>query len=164
LADNNIRMIPMKLSQPLVLAFFIVVPVYADDDVGNESRAAALDLSVPGARAIYRNDPPGTWYGDTSGAVDASSQWETLCPVSPTGEPRKVTGSVTTGIGYSSRWGSSTFNAATLNYCREYAGEDGGSGVINVNISVGQHDSHDRMGGYQQRSMQSRPAPGRPRR
>ena len=113
-------------------------PAFASD-------ADALDLSLPDEPAsIYRQDPPGTWYGDTSGvpvaAAGESAPRRQACPTTPDGEESAITGSVTTGMGYSSRMGSSTFGAASVNYCKSYATEDGGERTINVQVNVGGYD------------------------
>lgn len=109
-----------------------------------------LDLSLPqDARAGYRNDPPGTWYGDTSGVPAAAEQPRAFarrpaCPTSPDGAPTDITGVVEAGIGHSSRGGNSNWQAATLNYCKEYATDDGGSRTLNVQLNVGAYDGpHD---------------------
>lgn len=102
--------------------------------------AGALDLSLPDS---YRNDPPGTWYGDTSGVPGSGRQTAyagSRCPTSPQGEPREVTGSVAAGIGHGSGHGTSRWNAAELNYCKEYAREDGGTRTFNLNLNVGRYD------------------------
>ena len=107
--------------------------------------ADALDLSLPqGSRAGYRNDPPGTWYGDTSGVPAAEGTRafarRPACPTSPDGAQTDITGVVEAGIGHSSRGGNSNWQAATVNYCKEYATDDGGSRTVNVQVSVGNYD------------------------
>lgn len=118
----------------------IAAPAALAAQPADTGTASALDLSLPDS---YRNDPPGTWYGDTSG-VPASEQDTAYsgsrCPTSPRGEPRDVTGSFTTGIGHSSGHGTSRWNAAELNYCKEYATEDGGTRTFNLNLNVAEYD------------------------
>lgn len=105
----------------------------------------ALDLSLPQAgQTRYGGDPPGTYYGDTSGVPvaprdTAPAVRRTACPTSPDGEENAVTGSVSTGFGHS-RLGNSRFNAASVNYCREYATDDGDSRTINLQLNVGEYD------------------------
>ena len=59
-----------------------------------------------------------------------------------------MTGSVTTGIGYSSRGGNSNFNAANLNFCKGFADDDGDVHTLNVNIDVQKYDGPGYIGGY----------------
>lgn len=119
-----------------------VAPAFAGDPATADGQM--LDLTIPEA---YHNDPPGTWYGDTSG-VPASERRErsiaSRCPASADGEPAAVTGSFTTGVGYGSHQGTSTWNAAHLNYCREYADDDGDARFLNISVNLGQYDGPDR--------------------
>ncbi|WP_101927500.1 MULTISPECIES: hypothetical protein [Luteimonas] len=62
------------------------------------------------------------------------------CPTSPDGEDATVTGSVTTGIGYSSRGGNSNWNAADINLCKESVSASGNVNTANLNIRVGRYD------------------------
>ena len=101
----------------------------------------ALDLSLPSQ--AYRNDPPGTWYGDTSGVPARESTTvarRSACPTAPDGSERDVTGSVSAGIGHSSRFGNSNWQAASLNYCKESADEDGNPRSFNLRLDVGTFD------------------------
>lgn len=102
----------------------------------------ALDLSLPQASA-FRNDPPGTFYGDTSGVPASAATTlfrRNLCPTSPDGEETKVTGSVSTGMGYSSNLGSSTFGGASLNYCNTYTNDNGDERTINMRLDMNTFD------------------------
>ena len=125
------------LAVPLACACLLAAaPAWSSD-------AASLDLSLPQA-SMYRADPPGAYYGDTSG-VPASRGEATLprlsrCPTAPDGQAQAVTGSVSTGIGYSSGAGNSHWNAASLNYCKDYATDGGNARTINVQLDVGQYD------------------------
>ena len=62
------------------------------------------------------------------------------CPTAPDGSARAVTGSVTTGIGHSSRGGTSHYNAADLNLCTERVTASGDVGTTNLHLSVGRFD------------------------
>jgi hypothetical protein len=95
------------------------------------------------AHQAYRNDPPGTWYGDTSGVPASESTTvarRSACPTAPDGSERDVTGSVSAGIGHSSRFGNSNWQAASLNYCKESADEDGNPRSFNLRLDVGTFD------------------------
>ncbi|MEO6518293.1 MAG: hypothetical protein ABIO17_04780 [Pseudoxanthomonas sp.] len=78
--------------------------------------AQSLDLSVPqpalyaADAALPAADPPGTYYGDTSG----KSANGPLVRAADDGKA-EVWGSFTTGIGHSKVYGTSHYNAAELN-------------------------------------------------
>ena len=86
--------------------------------------------------------------GEYTGPRTATPAWrqrhdDTLvrrggCPTAPDGQERAITGSVSTGIGHSSRGGTSHWNAADLNLCREREGEAGGT--VNLNLRVARSD------------------------
>ncbi|MEL1265543.1 hypothetical protein [Pseudoxanthomonas putridarboris] len=115
-----------------------------------QSSAEALDLSLP-RDAAYTADPPGTFYGDKSGrtaarAADAARETRDPCVLMHDDRDGDgITGSVTTGIGYSKGYGSSTYNAANLNLCKSYTDDDGDTRTFNFNIHV---DRYDGPGGY----------------
>lgn len=129
-------------------------------DSGNsDSEAAkrALDLSVPqqpityGTDPVYKADPPGAYYGDTSG-TSASAQKAAATQALAEAEQARadrckgdVHGSVATGFGYSSRGGNSNYQAANLNLCKTYYNDDGKPREVGISISVGQSEGH---GGY----------------
>lgn len=98
-------------SQPM----FSGAGAFGDGEYTGPRRAAPAASGAPG-RAIVRGG----------------------CPTSPDGSEATVTGSVSTGIGYSSRGGNSNWNAAEINLCREDAG--GSGNVANLNIRVGRYD------------------------
>ncbi|MDR7192371.1 hypothetical protein [Luteimonas terrae] len=62
------------------------------------------------------------------------------CPTAPDGSERTVTGSVTTGIGYSSRGGTSNFNAADISLCKETVSEAGNLNTMQLNLRIAQSD------------------------
>lgn len=62
------------------------------------------------------------------------------CPTAPDGNERAVTGSVTTGIGHSSRGGTSHYNAADINLCTERVNASGDFSTTNLHLSVGRSD------------------------
>lgn len=107
--------------------------------------AEALDLSLPG-NAAYTADPPGTYYGDKSGPLPPKTAGiveDTRDPCVVMHDDRDgdgVTGSFTTGIGYTKGLGSSTYNAANLNLCKSYQDDDGDTRTFNFNINVDRYD------------------------
>ena len=97
-----------------------------------------LDLSVPQEPMRYLNDPtvqqdpPGTYYGDKSGPrVHDDARIADV-----TDDKLKVSGSFTTGIGYSKGYGNSHYNAATLNLSKNYTTDEGKTRGVNLNIHV----------------------------
>lgn len=70
------------------------------------------------------------------------------CPTAPDGSERMVTGSVSTGVGYSSRGGNSNWNAADINLCRESVGESGQANTMQLNLRVAQYDGPGYPGGH----------------
>jgi len=133
----------MKAFVLLSLGLLCVSPAMAQEPAAGS--ADALDLKLPPASIPpYPNDPPGTYYGDTSGVpaglAASTAKIQPRCPTSPQGEERDITGSFTTGIGYSSRGGNSHWNALNLNYCKEMADEDGDSRTFNFNLHMEQYD------------------------
>ena len=147
---TSVRALPL-----LLLA--VAAPVLAADD------ARALDLSLPqrpmfsAAQADgtvasrYRNDPPGTYYGDTSGVPpvdDDAAVAASACPTGPDGKPKPLTGSYTMGIGWASRGGNMHYNAADLNYCKQSYTDEGEPRTFNLDIHVGQYDGPAYIDGF----------------
>ena len=110
----------------------------------DEADPPALDLSVPAERihfastdpgANYRNDPPGTWYGDHGGpsvpeetaADTANGDWQ-------------VHGAVEAGVGWSKGAGSSQWQAVNLNLDKTTTDDDGDTRHVNIDINVGRAD------------------------
>lgn len=109
-------------------------PSMAADDL------AALDLSLPQASASpYRNDPPGTYYGDASGVpaapADAAARFRRACPTTPDGEPTDLTGQVAMGVGHS-RLGTSRYGAVGLNYCKSTIDDEGDERTFNMQLHM----------------------------
>ena len=145
----------MKTTCLLLTCLLTIAPAMADEATTSEAapNASTLDLSLPQS-TTGRNDPPGTWYGDTSGTSAKTNNLVRIsqgCPTSPDGEQNPVTGSVTMGMGHS-RFGTSTFAATNLNYCKEYSNNNGSTRTINVNIDVSKSEGPDAF-------MRTRPHP-----
>lgn len=62
------------------------------------------------------------------------------CPVAADGSDRAVTGSVTTGIGHTSRGGTSRWNAADVQVCHDHVGADGEVRTTTLNLRLGHYD------------------------
>lgn len=107
----------------------LLVGLLATTASNAQDTAGRLDLAVPQApltfrdpAAAYRNDPPGTYYGDHP--VE-NGEWQ-------------VHGSVSAGIGWSSHGGNSNWQEADVNMARTYTDDDGDTSHINLNLRVGQ--------------------------
>ena len=109
----------------------------------------ALDLSLPAAGtattessstrsfdAPASSDPPGKYYGDTSGRTTSRDSLGGQQP-GDDGEPQ-VWGSVSTGIGYSKGYGNSHWSAADINVSKAFG--EGGRNRMNLHINVEQSD------------------------
>ena len=137
----------MRMKTTLLLTCLLAIaPAMADEASAPDvaASASALDLNLPQS-TIGRNDPPGTWYGDTSGTSGRANnvvRISAACPTSPDGEQNPFTGSVTTGMGHS-RFGNSTFAGTHLNYCKEYSNSDGKSRTLNISINASKSEGPD---------------------
>ena len=126
----------------LLPLLFIALPAMADD--------TAVDLTLPtqpmfsgaGAFGDGESTGPRTATGDdrASRQDDARFARGGGCPTSPDGKDATVTGSVTTGIGHSSRGGNSNWNVADINLCKESVGNNGNINTTNLNVRVGRYD------------------------
>ncbi|PSD27650.1 hypothetical protein C7E12_15700, partial [Stenotrophomonas maltophilia] len=89
-------------------------------------------------------DPPGTYYGDKSGPrVHDDAKIADV-----TDDKVKVSGSFTTGIGYSKNGGNSHYNAATLNLSKNYTTDEGKTHGVNLNIHVSEGKGPGFFGPY----------------
>jgi len=118
----------------------------------DSSAARSLDLSVPSAPIQYRstdpayaNDPPGTFYGDKTGAVGRAPDGRIAEVVD---DKVQVHGAVAAGVGYSSQGGNSNWQAATINLTKNYTTDEGKTNTFGLNISVGQGEGPGFGGGY----------------
>ncbi|MCW4455665.1 hypothetical protein OK348_12805 [Flavobacterium sp. MXW15] len=125
---------------PLILAC-LMAPAIAPAQDAPTTDPAALDLSVPQepirylGDPAYQADPPGTFYGDHSGRrlTDAEDARATVVD-----DKLQVHGSVSTGIGYSKRYGNSHWSAASINLGKNYTNDEGETRRVDVNIDVSQ--------------------------
>ncbi len=131
----------MKTLPLVLLALLTTVPAWA------QSSAEALDLSLPPSSG-YGKDPPGTWYGDRTATTPMRPSTAPQDPCVVMHDDRDgdgITGSVTTGIGYTKGHGRSTYNAASLNLCKTTYNDEGKPRTFNFNINV---DRYEGPGGY----------------
>lgn len=112
------------------------------DGASTAGSASELDLALPKSSTYrYHNDPPGTWYGDTSRVpATKSDQQASVREERCNGQPH---GTVAAGVGYSSRGGNSNWQAFNVNSCKTYYNDEGEAREIGVSISVGQYDGPD---------------------
>ena len=130
--------------RPLILLCLACAPsaVLAQSAAGatGPQSATGLNLAVPREPLRYLNDPsfqqdaPGTYYGDKSGPRARAGSDNGIAEV--TDDKLHVSGSVSTGIGYSEGYGNSHYNAATLNLSKNYTTDEGKTRGVNVNIHV----------------------------
>ena len=97
--------------------------------------AAALDLSLP--QSSWQQPYDGSMARVTP---DTATMRRSACPAAADGSDSALTGSVTAGMGYSTRMGSSNYTAANVNYCKSYITNSGNEGAININVQVGRSD------------------------
>ena len=126
----------MKRSTLLCLGLFAANHAMA------QAAAEPLDRRLPEQPTPYaaepgpQRDPPGTYYGDTSGKPASP----TFAEKTEAGDGKaRVWGSFTTGIGHSKGYGTSRFNAAEINVSKSF-GEGGRKNSINLQINVEQGD------------------------
>ncbi|MET0809029.1 MAG: hypothetical protein ABWX93_09780 [Pseudoxanthomonas sp.] len=103
--------------------------------------AEALDLRVPepplyAAAGPASGDPPGTYYGDTTGRP---SRRDDARDFTEDDRKARVWGSVTTGIGHSEGYGTSHYNAAEVNVSKPF-GDGERPSNLNLQIRVEQSD------------------------
>ena len=129
--------------RPLILLCLACAPslVMAQSAAGatGPQSATSLNLAVPSEPLRYLNDPsfqqdaPGTYYGDKSGPLPRGEDGRVA---EVTDDKLRVSGSVSTGIGYSEGYGNSHYNAASLNLSKNYTTDEGKTRGVNVNIHV----------------------------
>ncbi|QNR97109.1 hypothetical protein ICJ04_16765 [Stenotrophomonas sp. 169] len=129
--------------RPLILLCLACAPslVMAQSAAGatGPQSATGLNLAVPSEPLRYLNDPsfqqdaPGTYYGDKSGPLPRGEDGRVA---EVTDDKLRVSGSVSTGIGYSEGYGNSHYNAASLNLSKNYTTDEGKTRGVNVNIHV----------------------------
>lgn len=102
--------------------------------------ADPLDLRLKNDSTFSVADPPGTYYGDHSGPVPRQ-----IVPVRSELDDGKVHlhGAFTTGMGHSSSYGSSTYNAADLSIGKAFTSQAGGSSVMHMDIHLSRGDGPD---------------------
>jgi len=102
-----------------------------------------LDLSVPQgpiqyrSDPVYASDPPGTYYGDKSGPAP-TARYPDGRVASVVDDKLQVHGAVAVGVGSSSHGGNSNWQAATVNLSKNYTTDEGNTGSVGLNITVGQ--------------------------
>jgi hypothetical protein len=92
--------------------------------------AASTSSSKPAA------DPPGAYYGDTSGRMGNTADNATAtCDDSTYNQPQ-VHGSVGAGVMSGSRIGTGTFGSGNVNVTKQYGSCDEPTGSVSMSISV----------------------------
>lgn len=131
-------------------SILLCVALVATGSAAAQSADTALDLRVPEqtpapavSETVAKSDPPGTYYGDTSGKPSRRDADETA--VADDGKA-KVWGSLTTGIGHTKGYGTSHYNAAEVNVSKSF-GDGERPNAFNLQIRVEQGDGPG-FGGY----------------
>ncbi|KAF1710153.1 hypothetical protein [Pseudoxanthomonas sacheonensis] len=121
----------------------LCVAMIAAGGAAAQSADAPLDLRVPepaaapaATDAAAKSDPPGTYYGDTSGRPSRRA-WDE--PAVEDDGTAKVWGSFTTGIGHTKGYGTSHYNAAEVNVSKSF-GDGERPNAFNLQIRVEQGD------------------------
>lgn len=107
----------------------------------------ALNLKLPAAAvpapstsaATPAPDPPGAYYGDTSGRMGNTVASAPACDDSTYNKP-EVHGSVGVGMMSGNHIGTGTFNTGNVNVTKRYGSCDDPSATMSMSISVG--DTH----------------------
>ena len=107
--------------------------------------ATPLDLSVPeqtvapAATAPEQGDPPGTYYGDTTGRMDGveADDGTPRCDDATYNKPQ-VHGSVTTGVVSSSHGGSGNYQAGAVNLSQAFGSCEHPTGGVSISVGAGQ--------------------------
>jgi hypothetical protein len=116
------------------------VPAMAQDDV---SAASALDLSVLATpieftnTADYQKLPPGASPGDPVWRPFANRR---IDPDAGTSSGWQVHGGLGAGVGWSKQGGNSNWQTADISMNKTYVTDDGDTGHVGMNISIGQYD------------------------
>lgn len=132
-------------------SILLCAAVIAAGGAAAQSADAPLDLSVPepvaapaATDAAAKSDPPGTYYGDTSGRPSRRA-WDE--PAVEDDGTAKVWGSFTTGIGHTKGYGTSHYNAAEVNVSKSF-GDGERPNAFNLQIRVEQSDGPGFGGPY----------------
>jgi hypothetical protein len=150
----------MKTTTLLIACLLATAPVLAQDkpaDTNAATSANKLDLNLPKS-TLYRNDPPGTWYGDTSGVPASASSTPANGANRTTATTRdgqcegQLHGSVAMGMGFSNRGGNSNWQALNLRSCKTFYNDDGRASQVGISINVGQFNGPNGFGSFGPRS------------
>ena len=132
-------------------SILLCVAMVAAGGAAAQSTDTPLDLSVPepaaapaATDATAKSDPPGTYYGDTSGKPSRRA-WDE--PAVEDDGKAKVWGSFTTGIGHTKGYGTSHYNAAEVNVSKSF-GDGERPNAFNLQIRVEQSDGPGFGGPY----------------
>lgn len=111
----------------------------------------ALNLKLPATTAPASSasatkpatDPPGAYYGDTSGRMGNTVASTPTCDDSTYNQPQ-VHGSVGVGVLSGRQMGTGTFSTGNVSVTRQYGSCDDPTGGMSMSISVGAEHFHGR--------------------
>jgi hypothetical protein len=108
---------------------------------------AAATSAAPAAASTARTpakDPPGTYYGDTSGRMpDRDSDVASRCDDATYNKPQ-VHGSLTTGVVSSSRGGSGNYQAGAVSLSQAFGSCEHPTGGVSISVESGTNNFHGR--------------------
>jgi hypothetical protein len=110
----------------------VAAPAASSSTHGTARETVAVTPSRP-------KDPPGTYYGDTSGRMAGAdvADDEPRCDDASYNTPQ-VHGSVSTGVVSASHGGSGSYQAGTVNLSRAFGSCDHPTGGVSISIGAGQ--------------------------
>ena len=116
---------------------------------------APLNLKLPPSDAPVSSasttkpaaNPPGVYYGDTSGRMGNTVASADACDDS-TYNQTQVHGSVGAGVMSGSHMGTGTFNTGSVNIAKRYGSCDEPAGGVSMSISVGSGHFNNRGRGH----------------
>lgn len=116
------------------------------DAVPASSASTASGTTLAGTPAA---DPPGVYYGDTSGSMSQTADVDSAraCDDSTYNQPQ-VHGSVGMGAMSGRHVGSGTFTTGSVRVSRQYGSCDEPGGGVSMSISVGDTHFHGRDRGH----------------
>jgi|APMI01.1.fsa_nt_gi hypothetical protein len=135
----------MKPTLLMAISLLAIAPAFAAESGQSDvSSAKTLNLNAPAQSsntyppiaAGDSNMPPGSYPYDPATRFAAPYAAAQAQPADTCDS--KPHGSVTAGIGYSSRMGNSNFQAAQFNTCKRYYDDNGNAHQIGISIGIGQ--------------------------
>ncbi len=149
----------MRTSALFALTCLLAVPAWSQT-------AQPLDLSVPASATTAAADPgapadpPGTYYGDTSGKPAARRFEDDDRAVRDDGKAQ-VWGSVSTTVGHAESVGTTWWNSANVNVSKAFGENNQNRATISIDVGTqdgpGFYPRHPRQTGWDETRWPDRP-------